>query len=171
MASVRKLRWDDVDDAAGIVHWRASADKCGYDHYTPVTPIVLEALRARRAVGPRSPWVFPCHTNPDVPISRHTAVAWWKELEQTAGLPPERGRGWHSLRRTFATELKRLPLKDLQALGGWKSSSTLLECYILADPQTQRTALARRGVLTADGLATDTVTDTGERAAGKRGPV
>ena len=170
IASVRQLRWEDVDDAAALMHWRGDTDKCGYDHYTPITSVVLEALRARSAVGPRSPWVFPCHTNPDVPISRYTAMAWWKELEKRAGLPPEPGRGWHSLRRAFATALKHLPLKDLQALGGWKAPSTLLECYILADPQTQREALARRGVLTANGLATDTVTDTGEPNRGAPGP-
>ncbi|MFI5091183.1 MAG: tyrosine-type recombinase/integrase [Terriglobales bacterium] len=165
MASVRQLRWEDVDDKSAMIHWRGEADKCGHDHYTPVTLNVLEALRTRMAVSRRSPWVFPCQTNPDMPISRHTPVAWWLELERRAGLSREKGRGWHSLRRAFATELKHLPLKDLQALGGWKSSSTLLECYILADQQTQRDALARRGVLTANGLATDTLTDTGERKA------
>jgi integrase len=170
IASVRQLRWDDVDDRAALIHWRGDSDKCGHDHYTPIMSAVLETLGARRAVGSRSPWVFPCYANPEVPISRYTAMAWWKELEKRAGLTPEPGRGWHSLRRAFATELKHLPLKDLQALGGWKSPSTLLECYILADPQTQREALARRGVLTANGLTTDTGTDTAEPNMGEPGP-
>jgi hypothetical protein len=32
-----------------------------------------------------------------------------------------RGRGWHSLRRRFATDLDHLPLKQLMELGGWKT--------------------------------------------------
>jgi len=61
-----------------------------------------------------------------------------------AKLPPERGRGWHSLRRKFATELKHAPLKDLCALGGWKDAQTILKCYQQADPVTMRRALETR---------------------------
>ena len=34
--------------------------------------------------------------------------------------------GWHSLRRAFANRYRRAPLRDLQNLGGWKSSATLM---------------------------------------------
>lgn len=54
------------------------------------------------------------------------------------------GRGWHSLRRAFATDLKATPLKDLCQLGGWKSAATVLTCYQQADEATMRTALESR---------------------------
>jgi len=57
------------------------------------------------------------------------------------------GRGWHSLRRKFATEMKATNLKDLCALGGWKDHNTILKCYQQPDPETMRVALANRGTL------------------------
>lgn len=161
IASVRQLRWDDVNDTEGIVRWRGSADKMGHEHTTPLSDAAREALRQRHAVSRGSEWVFPSPSDPTVPVSRNLVRDWWKELEACAGLAPEPGRGWHALRRTFATELKGLPLCDLMALGGWQSPLTLTLCYTAADPATQRQALAKRAILTADGLATDTVTDTG----------
>jgi len=163
IGSVRQLRWDDVDDAEGMVRWRGCRDKMGHDHRTPLTDVVREALRQRCAVSPGSAWVFPSASDPTVPVSRSLVRDWWRELEERAGLAPEPGRGWHALRRTFATELKGLPLRDLMALGGWQSPLTLTMCYTAADPATQRLALAKRGILTAHGLATDTVTDTPAR--------
>ena len=161
IASVRQLRWDDVDDAEGIVRWRGCADKMGHDHRTPLSDAARAALRQRRAVSRGSAWIFPSPSDPTVPVSRNLVRDWWREMELCAGLAPEPGRGWHALRRTFATELKGLPLCDLMALGGWQSPLTLTMCYTAADPATQRQALAKRGILTAEGLATDTLTDTG----------
>ena len=62
-----------------------------------------------------------------------------------ANLPAAKRRGWHSLRRLFATETKDLPLKDQAYLGGWKSAQTLLAVYQRADEATMREGLARRG--------------------------
>ena len=53
-----------------------------------------------------------------------------------------------------------VPLRDLMALGGWRSPLTLTLCYTAPDPATQRQALAKRAMLTADGLTMDTGTDT-----------
>ena len=61
-----------------------------------------------------------------------------------AKLPPIRRRGWQSLRRKFATELKGVPLKDLCQLGGWKSHLTVLKCYQQPDEDTMRKALEGR---------------------------
>jgi hypothetical protein len=58
-------------------------------------------------------------------------------------------RGYHSLRRQFATELKHAPLKDLCALGGWKSPQTVLICYQKADSVSMQQALATRRRLEA----------------------
>ncbi|HEY5021672.1 MAG TPA: hypothetical protein VII30_04185 [Gemmatimonadaceae bacterium] len=77
---------------------------------------------------------------------------WWKRLETLAGLPPEGGRGWHTFRRKFATELKHVPLADLAYLGGWQSAQTILKCYQQPDDVTLRSALAKRGTLMKGGL-------------------
>jgi hypothetical protein len=44
------------------------------------------------------------------------------------------------------------PLKDLAALGGWRSAQTILTCYTQADMETQQTALEGRRKLVAGGL-------------------
>jgi len=54
------------------------------------------------------------------------------------------------LRRQFAPELKDEQLSDLAALGGWKSTATLLTCYIEADAGTMKRALDRRRVLSEE---------------------
>ena len=66
-------------------------------------------------------------------------------IESGAKLERIRGRGWHSLRRKFATDLKQdTPLADLCALRGWKDHNTVLRCYMRPDEVTMRAALARR---------------------------
>ena len=61
-----------------------------------------------------------------------------------AGLAPKRGRGWHSLRRKFASDLMDQPLKVLCELGGWKTAQTVLKCYQRADQTRLRKALEHR---------------------------
>lgn len=56
------------------------------------------------------------------------------------------------LQAKFATELKPIPLVDLGALGGWKDPQTIVKCYQKPDEITQRTALANRGTVRAEGL-------------------
>jgi integrase len=50
-ASVRQLRWDDLDLVSETVHWRADVDKVGYDHRNPLhsefVPILERAQRSR----------------------------------------------------------------------------------------------------------------------------
>ena len=69
---------------------------------------------------------------------------WWERASHQAQLIRTRGRGYHSLRRQFATDLKTIPLADLAALGGWKDSQTILKCYMQPDHETMRAALANR---------------------------
>ncbi len=92
---------------------------------------------------------LPAPGNPTEPCSRHLFRDWWERAEALAELRPERGRGWHSLRRKFATEMKHTPLKDLCYLGGWKDPQTVLECYQQPDEVTMREALANRRPLDA----------------------
>jgi hypothetical protein len=85
--------------------------------------------------------------DPSQPMSRHLARDWWERTEKAAVVARVPGRGWHSLRRKFATELKGASLKDLCALGGWTDHNTILKCYEQVDPEAMRVALERRGTL------------------------
>jgi integrase len=146
IGAVRLLKWSDIKFQTLEIRWRGENDKRNYEHVTPLTPVAAKALRkARRAralIG--EGWIFPSPRVAGTPVSRHLLRDWWQRGEVAAKLPEERGRGWHSLRRKFATEMKHAPLKDLCALGGWKDHQTLLMCYQRADPVTMRTALANR---------------------------
>ena len=155
VGAVVQLRWADVDLEHAKVRWRAESDKLRTEHETPVSAVAVEWLRRARRDRAQlgDGWVFPSPNNPARPVSRHRARTWWNRLEELAGLTPEPGRGWHSLRRKFATELKHAPLRDLAHLGSWKSTQTILKCYQQPDANTLRSALAMRGRLTGSGLA------------------
>lgn len=151
LGAIRHLRWSDVDVDRQVIRWRVQHDKIGLEHTTPMSQAARDALVAARqqepAIGDR--WLFPAPKNPEEAVSPYLMETWWNRAERLAKLPPERGRGWHSCRRTFATELKTVPLKDLCALGGWKNPQTILQCYQRADPVTMRQALAARKRLEA----------------------
>lgn len=153
VGAVRQLRWSDVDltrDSA-CVKWRAELDKIRHEHKTPLSKLAVRELRrARRersAIG--DGWLFPSRSAPTEAVSRHLVRDWWQKLEKAAKIAAEPGRGWHSLRRKFATELKHVPTKDLQALGGWKDHQTILTCYQRADEGSMKEALRTRRQLTA----------------------
>ena len=148
-ASIRQLRWSDVDLEQRVVTWRAACDKIGYEHTTPLTDEAVTVLRAEQArvatIG--DAWIFPAARG-DGSLTTDAAMHYWKRLAARAGLPAgERYDGWHSVRRQFASELKQTNLKDLFALGGWKAAQTLLTCYVAPDPATQREALEMRRVI------------------------
>jgi hypothetical protein len=65
----------------------------------------------------------------------------WKRLAVKAKLPTGERYGWHSCRRAFANRYRRALLRDLQDLGGWKTSATLLTVHLRADESAQREAL------------------------------
>jgi integrase len=141
IGAVRLLRWTDIDLERQLVRWRGENDKIGFEHETWLTPAAVEALQtARRSQAVISEWVFPAPSDPAKPISRHLLRDWWQRGQALAKLPTELGRGWHSLRRQFATEMKSAPLKDLCALGGWKSPQTVLTCYQRADSASMQQA-------------------------------
>lgn len=141
IGAIRLLRWSDVDVEGQTIRWRASHDKIGFEHRTPLTPGALAALQRRRKDQPAigDAWIFPAPgDNSSEPCSRHLFRDWWQQGEALARISHEAGLGWHSLRRKFATELKHVPLKDLCYLGGRKEPQTVLKCYQQPDPVTMR---------------------------------
>ncbi len=146
IGAVRQLRWSDIDMEAKIIRWRAENEKTGYEHRTPVTAEVLAVLEEARMQNPRggnSP-VLPAPRDLSRCLDRSRVRVWWDKAQKLAGLEPRRGRGWHSLRRKFASDLMDQPLKVLCELGGWKTAQTVLQCYQRADEDRLREALEAR---------------------------
>ena len=146
IGAVRKLRWSDVDLDSGMIRWRGEHEKTGYEHRTPVTAEALSVLEGarRRNPGIGDIPVLPAPKDPSRCVSRWLVRDWWEKAEELAGLEPKRGRGWHSLRRKFASDLMNQPLKVLCELGGWKTAETVLQCYQRADEDRLRKALEDR---------------------------
>ena len=143
IGAICNLRWSDVDVGAKTIRWRAEHEKTGYEHRTPITSVaravLVEARRRNPGIGDAP--VMPAPKDPSACMSRWLASGWWKKAEGLAGLEPRRGRGWHSLRRKFASDLMDLPLKVLCELGGWKTAQTVLQCYQKPDEDRLRRAL------------------------------
>jgi len=97
----------------------------------------------RNPRGGNSP-VLPAPRDPSRCLDRSRVRVWWDKAQKLAGLEPKRGRGWHSLRRKFASDLMNQPLKVLCELGGWKTAQTVLQCYQRADEDQLRKALDER---------------------------
>ena len=128
------------------MRWRAEHEKTGYEHRTPVTAeaiAVLEEARSRNPAIGDTP-LLPSPKFPSKCVSRGPVGDWWERAEVLAELEPKRGRGWHSLRRKFASDLMDQPLKVLCELGGWKTAQTVLQCYQRSDENRLRKALKDR---------------------------
>ncbi len=96
------------------IRWRAEHEKTGHKHRTPVTAEALDALEEARRQNPGigdAP-LLPAPGDPSKSVSRSRARTWWTKAQTLAGLEPKRGRGWHSLRRKFASDLMNQPLKN-----------------------------------------------------------
>jgi integrase len=130
-ASLRNLRWSDVDVDGARIHWRGENEKTGFDHWTPLrSAAVVELQSARRmAASIGDTLIFPGERTSGLPVPRHTVSKWMRRAESLARLPHVRGLGLHGLRRAFATSTKDAPLRDVAFLGGWKDTKTLLSCY------------------------------------------
>ncbi len=146
IGAIRQLRWPEIDLDGGMVQWRAEHQKNGYAHRTPLTDEAVAALELawRRNAGDENAPVLPSSKDPTLCVSRWMARAWWEKAEKLAGIKPKRGRGWHSLRRKFASDLMDQPLKVLCELGGWRTTKTILQCYQRASEDRLREALANR---------------------------
>ncbi len=146
IGAIRKLRWSDIDFEGRTIRWRAKHEKTGYEHVTPLTDEAVAVLRdaPRMGAGREHYPVLPSPIDTARCMSPSCAFRWWKKAEKLAGLEPKRGRGWHSLRRKFASDLMDTPLKVLCELGGWKDPQTVLKCYQRPDAGLLRTALEGR---------------------------
>ncbi len=146
IGAIRNLRWGDIDLEGESVRWRAEHEKTGYEHRTPLTPEAIEVFEEARRRNPASgdAPVLPATMNPSACLGFPQARLWWKRAERLAGLAPKRGRGWHSLRRKFASDLMDLPLKVLCELGGWKAAKTVLRCYQQPDEAQLKQAIRSR---------------------------
>ena len=146
IGAIRNLRWSDIDFEGREVRWRAEHEKTGYEHVTPLTEEAVAVLEEAREANPGSGEtpILPAPRDPAASISRARAFIWWRTAQRLAGLEQVRGRGWHSLRRKFASDLMDLPLKVLCELGGWKEAQTVLRCYQQADAVQLRKALDNR---------------------------
>ena len=146
IGAICQLRWTDISFEGGTILWRAEHDKSGHEHVTPVTAEALEVLEEawRNNPGPGEAPVMPAPKSPSKCMGSALAQGWWVRAERLAGLERKPGRGWHSLRRKFASDLMDQPLKVLCELGGWKTAKTVLQCYQKADEGQLRKALEAR---------------------------
>lgn len=146
IGAIRQLRWSDIDLEGESVLWRKEHEKTGREHRTPLTgtavAVLAEARRRNPGIGDVP--LLPAPMDPSRSVSHPQAGAWWQKAERLAGLEPRRGRGWHSLRRKFASDLMGQPMKVLCELGGWKTAQTVLQCYQQADQGRLRKALEQR---------------------------
>ncbi len=113
IGAIRQLRWSDIDFEERVVLWRAEHEKTGFEHRTPVTAEAVAVLEEARQINPGNgdAPVLPAPWDPSTSFSRARAYVWWNRAERLAGLKRMRGRGWHSLRRKFASDLMDLPLQ------------------------------------------------------------
>ena len=146
IGAIRQLRWSDINMGAGVIRWRAEHEKSGFEHRTPVTDEALgvleEARKENRRIGDAP--VLPAPRDPARSVGHALVRDWWKRAEALAGLERKRGRGWHSLRRKFASDLMDQPLKVLCELGGWRTAQTVLQCYQRPDEDRLKKALVER---------------------------
>ena len=148
IGAIRHLSWCDIDMGDGVIWWRAEHDKTGFEHRTPVTDEAISVLEEARKKSPGNgdAPVLPAPRDPDRSMSHAVARDWWNRAESLAGLERKRGRGWHSLRRKFASDLMDQPLKVLCELGGWRTAQTVLQCYQRPDEDRLKKALAERRI-------------------------
>lgn len=165
--AVARLRWSDVDLPGRRIVWSREYDKMKREHTTPLLPEHVDTFKRLRrqcqSIG--DGWVFASPLDPERSISRRQFQRWWAQLEATAGLARVKGRGWHSLRRKFASDNDELPAAQLMALGGWSSYKTIVEIYQKPREDALRSALSRRGeVRKAAKLAATTTTNDNQPA-------
>lgn len=105
------------------------------DRYAPLSPRLLETLRAYYRAGHPKVWLFPSPMHPERPIPEGTAQhLFWRAVER-AGLP-DRG-GIHSLRHSFATHCVEAGL-ELTLVQRWLGHASLSTTTVYLHVQDAR---------------------------------
>jgi integrase len=119
---------DATAHGAATIRFADERDKIRFDHVVPIDEELTQKLREYQhetgAIG--DAWLFPDPEDPTQPVSRYVMCEWWQRLERLAGIARVKYRGWHSLRRRFATDLDGVPMKQTMSLGGWKTPITVM---------------------------------------------
>lgn len=153
------LRWDDVDDANGMIHF-GEDNKTGKPRTVPLNRALRFVLKGQiRHV--RSPYVFLDVTgNPyrgtqsQNRISKRTTA-----LMKSAGVP---GAGFHTLRHTAASWMVQAgtPLAMIQAILGHSSTQTTLKYAHLMPEHLSDSMAALDAAMQFDTGDVDTQVDT-----------
>jgi integrase len=144
------LRWRDVSftvtkqQPSGSVTWYAGVepDKKKHEHVVALNA-AASAILARwqkETGGVGAAFVFPAEREPTRAVNYDEVKRWLRRAETRAKLSHVKQGGWHAFRRGWATARKHLPLKDVQAAGGWDSAdgASVLACYQHEDEETTR---------------------------------
>lgn len=144
-ASVRQLRWSDVDLETKTVDWRAEVDKIGYQHRNPLHTESVEVLARGKVIADETGdvWIFPSSDKDTEPMTRNEACKLWRRIADAVGIKAGSRIGTHAFCRSFAGRLRDVPLSELKELGGWKTEQTVIGTYIQPDQDAQRAALDR----------------------------
>ena len=154
IGAIRQLRWEDIDYDSPAITWRADADKMGVLWTIDLAaPLIAELRQFQARLSGIGGWVFPSTRFPDQPMDRWAMVKWLLVAEKDAGLPKLVGGVWHPYRRKWAMERKHWPIRDVAAVGGWKSIRSLVECYAQFDRETMRAVVNEPRKLLATDLA------------------
>lgn len=141
VSAVLQLRYQDLRldvKPFGAIRWPSDTDKMEREWSAPIGRQVRAALDQllERRPGIGAAYLFPSPRSAARAVSKRLASRWLVRAEQLAKLPKLSGSLWHAYRRKWGTERKHLPLVDVAAAGGWKSSAVLRDIYQQPDPDT-----------------------------------
>lgn len=138
--AVLSLKWDQIDERAGIVDFNAGITQRGRRKaraVLPVTPGIRAVLDASKRFGP-----YVLHKD-DISYDAPTYVmflAHWKRMCKQLGID---GATPHTIRHSVATNLVRanVPLAEVSKLLGHKSITTTENVYAKYAPEYARAAM------------------------------
>jgi integrase len=140
ISAVLGLRWQDVlweRGPHGSIRWQAATDKQNKEWTAPLSPrarATLDRIRAERP-GLGAAYLFPSPIDAARPTGYERVRHWLLRAEERAGVVKQ-GGCFHPYRRAWATARKHLPLPDVAAAGGWRSTAVLLRHYQHPDDKT-----------------------------------
>lgn len=137
LSETLQLRVEDIDSSRMLIRVRRGKGK--KDRYVPLSPIVLDLLRAHwRSEKPRG-LLFPSAADPERPVSDSSVQRYVQKTQRRAGLTKRVTP--HTLRHSFATHLMEQGTSSrvIQVLLGHSHVRTT-EAYMHVTPQTLRDA-------------------------------